>query len=60
VVAQTILMLFLLAGAIIGAIVACATLFALVLSFVWTDKDKAATISRPRRVAAARRLPSGA
>ena len=60
VLAQTILMLVLLAGAIIGTIIACAALIALVLSFVLTDKGKAARVSRPARVAATRRLPSGA
>jgi hypothetical protein len=38
-------MLVLLAGAIIGAIIACGALLALVLSFVWTDKGKAARLS---------------
>jgi hypothetical protein len=45
VLAQTILMLVLLAGAIIGTIIACAAVIALVLSFVLTDKHKAASVS---------------
>jgi hypothetical protein len=45
VLAQTIFMLVLLAGAIIGAIIACAALLALVLSFVWTDKGKVVRVS---------------
>jgi len=45
VVAQTIFMLVVLAGSIIGAIVACAAMIALVLSFVSTDKGRAAKVS---------------